>query len=90
MRCSYVYFMKDDPDASRRSYPEHAAYRRGLALRDYLGGPFADRSGGLISFATDSREEAEHLVAHDPFVREGLVERRIYQLSLAHRLYVVG
>jgi hypothetical protein len=64
MRCSYVYFIKDDPDRVQAVVPEHAAYSRGLELRDYLGGPFTDRSGGLISFATDSREEAEQLVAH--------------------------
>jgi uncharacterized protein YciI len=75
MRFSYVYFMKEEPGRVEAVAPEHAAYWRGLELRDYLGGPFADRSGGLISFETDSRDEAEQLVAHDPFVREGLVER---------------
>ena len=61
------------PRRGRRA--EHAAYWRGLELRDYLGGPFADRSGGLISFETDSHDDAARLVADDPFVREGLVER---------------
>jgi uncharacterized protein YciI len=46
----------------------------GLALREYLGGPFADRSGGLISFETDSHDDAAQLVAADSFVREGLVQ----------------
>ena len=71
MRCSYIYFMKDDPDRVAAVAPEHAAYWRGLELREYLGGPFADRSGGLISFEVDAHDD----VAHDPFVREGLVER---------------
>lgn len=35
-----------------------------------------DRSGGLITFEINSREEAEQLVAADPFVQEGLLERR--------------
>ena len=73
MRCAYISFMKDDPGRVEAVAPEHAAYWHGLGLRDYLG-PFADRSGGLISFETYSRP-AEQLVAHDPFVREGLVER---------------
>jgi hypothetical protein len=47
----------------------------GLELREYLGGPFADRSGGLISFETDSRDDAGQRVADDSFVREGLVDR---------------
>ena len=49
---------------------------RKLGERDYLGGPFADRSGGLITFQAGSIPEAERLVAHDPFVREDLLERR--------------
>jgi hypothetical protein len=53
--------------------PEHAAYWHGLGLRDYIGGPFADRSVGLITFEIASAEEAEErLVADDPFVREDL------------------
>jgi uncharacterized protein YciI len=74
MRCSYIYFMKDNPDRVAAVAAEHAAYWLGLALREYLGGPFADRSGGLISFETDSHGDAVQLVAADPFVREGLVE----------------
>ena len=74
MRCSYIYFMKDNRDRVAAVAPEHAAYCPGLELREYLGGPFADRSGGLISFESDSREDAAQLVADDPFVREGLVE----------------
>jgi uncharacterized protein YciI len=38
------------------------------------GGPFDDRSGGLITFEINSREEAERLIAADPFVREDLLE----------------
>ena len=75
MRCSYIYFMKDDPDRVAAVAPEHAAYWRELELREYLGGPFADRSGGLISFESDSHDDAAQRVAADPFVRAGLVER---------------
>ena len=40
-----------------------------------LGGPFEDRTGGLITFdANDSA--AEGAVLGDPFVREDLVEAR--------------
>jgi uncharacterized protein YciI len=76
MRFSYFYFMKQDPDRVRAVAPQHAAHWHGLGLRAYLGGPFADRSGGLITFEARSHEEAEQLVANDPFVREGLLESR--------------
>jgi uncharacterized protein len=76
MRFSYFYLMKPDPDRVRAVAPEHVGYWRSLELRQYLGGPFADRSGGLITFEIGSADEAEQLVAGDPFVREELLESR--------------
>lgn len=76
MRFLYFYVMRDAPDRVRQVAPDHAAYWHDLELRDYLGGPFADRSGGLITFETLSAEEAERLVSDDPFVREDVLEAR--------------
>lgn len=76
MRIAYLYLMKDEPGRVRAVAPEHAAYWHGLAATGYLGGPFADRSGGLITFEAESSEKAERLVADDPFIRQGLVESR--------------
>ncbi len=67
-RFLYVYFMKDQPDRVRQVAPQHVGYWHGLKLPNYLGGPFADRSGGSISFLAETRREAEQLVAGDPFV----------------------
>jgi uncharacterized protein YciI len=75
MRFLYFYLMKDAPARVQPTAPRHAAYWHDLGLRDYLGGPFADRSGGLITFHADSGVEAERLVANDPFLSEGLLER---------------
>jgi uncharacterized protein YciI len=76
MRFLYFYLMRAVPDRVRMVAPEHAAYWRKLGLPDYVGGPFADRSGGLITFQAGSVPAANQLVAHDPFVREDLLERR--------------
>jgi hypothetical protein len=76
MRVAYLYFMEDEPNRVRAAAPAHAAYWRGLAVPGYVGGPFADRSGGLITFEVDSWPQAEDLVAGDPFLREDLLERR--------------
>lgn len=76
MRVLYFYLMKEATDRVRTVAPDHAAYWRGLRLREYLGGPFTDRFGGLITFEVASVDEAERLVADDPFVQEGLLERR--------------
>jgi uncharacterized protein YciI len=53
------------------------SYWRERRLEEYLGGPFTDRSGGLITFAAGSLEEAERVVAADPFVTERLLNDSI-------------
>ncbi|HYZ13671.1 MAG TPA: hypothetical protein VFA08_08720 [Actinomycetota bacterium] len=68
MRVAYFYLMQHDPGRVGSVAPNHAAYWRELDLPDYVGGPLADRSGGLITFSAGSIEEAELLVARDPFV----------------------
>ena len=76
MRILYLYLMNGAPDRVRAVAPRHAAYWRELGLDHYLGGPCADRSGGLITFEVGSLSEAEQLVADDPFVQEDLLEQR--------------
>jgi len=73
MRFLYFYLMKDEPDLVQTTAPKHAAYWRELTLPDYVGGPFADRSGGLITFEAPSTAQAERFVGSDPFQREGLL-----------------
>ena len=75
MRVAYFYFMKSEPELVRTVALRHATYWRELALPAYRGGPFADRSGGLILFDSNSAHEAEDVVARDPFVLEQLLER---------------
>ena len=75
MRFAYLYFMQDEPDRVRAVAPQHAAYWQAIAADGYLGGPFADRSGGLNPFEASSRERAEMMAAHDPFARHGLLGR---------------
>lgn len=76
MRVLYFYLMREATDRVRAVAPDHAAYWRGLGLPEYLGGPFSDRSGGLITFEVPSVDQAERLLADDPFVQEDLLERR--------------
>ena len=49
-RFAYLYFMKDDPDRVRATVGRHVAHWKELGLSGYLGGPFEDRTGGLITF----------------------------------------
>jgi uncharacterized protein len=79
MRILYLYRMKEAPERVGAVAPQHAAYWRDLGLPRYLGGPFADRSGGLITFEADSLEQAEGFVAADPFVQEELLESSLIE-----------
>jgi uncharacterized protein YciI len=65
--------MVDSPGRVGEVVPHHVAYWRGLALASYVGGPFADRSGGLITFEAGSSADAEAFVANDPFTGEALI-----------------
>ena len=73
---AYIYFMTSDKQSVRRIAPAHAEYWRQLHITGYTGGPFADRSGGLITFLARDHEQARGLIDADPFEREGLLESR--------------
>jgi uncharacterized protein YciI len=70
---AFIYFMKREPEKIQSVVPRHVAYWHELNLRNYMGGPFDDRSGGLIIFNSESKERAELLVSSDPFVSEDLL-----------------
>ncbi len=70
---AYLYFMKDDPDGVRATVGRHVAHWQELRLSGYLGGPFEDRTGGLITFQAEDGEHARRAVDADPFVQEGLL-----------------
>jgi uncharacterized protein YciI len=73
-RYAYFYLMRDDPDRVGATVPRHVAHWHELQLPDYLGGPFADRTGGLITFQANDDQQAQRAVDADPFVREGLLK----------------
>ena len=76
MRALYFYLRKAALDRVLAVAPAQAAYRNGMGLGDFLGGPFGDRSGGLITFEVASVAEAERLVTRDSFVQEHLLKHR--------------
>jgi len=66
MRFVYCYQMKEDPGWVQDVAPQHAAYWRELGLPGYAGGPFEDRSGGLILFDAPAEKQASELISDDP------------------------
>ena len=75
VRIVYFYFMKNLPQRITELAPGHAAYWRAQELPDYAGGPFEDRSGGLITFSAVDFEAAQQLVSGDPFIQTGVLEQ---------------
>jgi uncharacterized protein YciI len=75
-RFAHFYFMKNEPARIQAVAPRHHEYWARLRLAGYSGGPFADRSGGLITFEAQDADHARRLVANDPFVLEDILESR--------------
>jgi uncharacterized protein YciI len=72
----FFYFMKREPEKIQSVVPLHVEYWKSKALDDYKGGPFSDRSGGLITFAAENLDQANEIVANDPFVLNDLLENK--------------
>jgi hypothetical protein len=75
-RFLYFYLMRNTPEIIRQVVPRQVQYWHSRDLPDYMGGSFADRSCGLITFAAASLDDAQQITRDDPFVREQLIEQR--------------
>ena len=66
-----------DPALVTATRPAHRAYLTGLLDAGKLAyaGPFEDGSGALIVYVCASREDAEGLIAADPFHAAGVFHR---------------
>jgi uncharacterized protein YciI len=74
-RFVYFYFNRNEPEKIRRVVPTHIQYWKTANPKGYMGGPFADRTGGLISFVASNLEEATQIILQDPFILEGLIDQ---------------
>ncbi len=76
----YVFFymmkedIKKDVNEIEEIVEEHVKYRHDSKPENYSGGPFSDRSGGMILFDADSVNTAEKLAMNDPFVLSDLIK----------------
>jgi uncharacterized protein YciI len=75
-RFVYFYFNRVAPDRVGSVVPAHVNYWHVANLREYRGGPFADHTGGLITFVADSLQEAIRIIEQDPFGLEDLIEQK--------------
>jgi len=68
--------MKNEPDKIQQVVPSHIEYWKNCKLEKYIGGPFVDRTGGLISFEATNLEGATEIIMKDPFIIEDILERK--------------
>jgi uncharacterized protein YciI len=72
-RFVYFYFNKQEPEKVRQVVTAHVEYWKSARLPGYSGGPFGDRTGGLISFLAQDKSAAEQIANQDPFVLEDCI-----------------
>jgi uncharacterized protein YciI len=75
-----------------RVLPEHRAFLdRHYEAGDFLvSGPLEPRTGGVIVTFPMSRERVESILAHDPFVREGVSKYDIIEFKPTKRTEVLA
>ena len=69
---AYFYINRNEPDKIKQVVPTHVLYWKTANLKGYMGSPFGDRTGGLISFIATSLEEATEVILRDPFIQNSL------------------
>ncbi|MFA6980038.1 MAG: YciI family protein [Ignavibacteriaceae bacterium] len=72
----FFYLMKNNLERIRNIVPEHIRYWKESKPINYSGGPFNDRSGGLILFEAENMETATKFAMNDPFVVQCLIESK--------------
>ncbi len=75
-RYAFMYFMSEEVEKIGKNVPAHVAYWEDRQLNNESGGPFADRSGGLIVFEAKDMDDAERVVNNDPFVQEDVIAQK--------------
>jgi uncharacterized protein YciI len=75
-RFVYFYFNRNEPEKIRQVVPAHVQYWKTADLKGYSGGPFGDRTGGLISFVAPSLQDATDIILQDPFILEDLIAEK--------------
>ena len=75
-RFVYFYFNRNEPEKIRQVVPAHVGYWKSAKVKGYMGGPFGDRTGGLISFVAPSLQDATEIILQDPFIVENLISEK--------------
>ena len=72
----YFYLMKNMPDKIGPTIRLHIEYWKKKDLTNYSGGPFADRTGGLIIYDSPDIGKAIQIADEDPFNGHNVIESK--------------
>ena len=75
-RFVYFYFNRNEPEEIKQVVPDHVQYWKTANPKGYSGGPFGDRTGGMITFLVPNLQAAMEFILRDPFIREDLIEEK--------------
>jgi uncharacterized protein YciI len=75
-RFVYFYFNRNEPKKVRQVVSAHIQYWNMANVKGYMGGPFGDRTGGLISFVAPNLQRATEIILQDPFILEDLISEK--------------
>lgn len=65
----FMYLLEEDIARVRDYLGQHVSYWKSLEFDYFKNGPFADKSGGLIIFSSDSLGNAKKIIAQDPLFK---------------------
>ena len=71
----FFYMMKDEEKRIRDTIAAHVGYWKRQPSANHAGGPFGDRSGGMILFEAMDHDSARQLTQSDPFVTAHVIEK---------------
>jgi len=76
MSIVFFYFMKPGIANMKSVVEDHKNYWHGVNISAYEGGPFLDKTGGLIRFQAESYDQAMGIINKDPFVINDCLDKK--------------
>jgi uncharacterized protein YciI len=78
-----VDYKNNEAGITSKDFQDHIEYLKGVATERYfVGGGFANASGGMIMFKAKDLEEAKIIAKKDPIIERGLFRVEVYEWDL--------
>lgn len=78
-----IDYKNSEKEITTKDFQDHLEYLKGVAgERYFVGGGFANASGGMIMFKARNLEEAKIIAESDPIIERGLFRVEVYEWDL--------